>query len=72
MRKNIVAGNWKMNLNYPDSTRLIDDINTNEIHPDAELIVAPPSIYLSSLNKKQHHFREMAARDPQTKFLTKF
>ena len=55
MRKNIVAGNWKMNLNYPDSTRLIDDINTNEINPDSELIVAPPSIYLSSLNKKQHH-----------------
>ena len=56
MRRNIVAGNWKMNLNYPDSTRLIDEINSNEIHPDAELIVAPPSIYLSSLNKKQHHF----------------
>ena len=56
MRRNIVAGNWKMNLNYPDSTRLIDEINTNEINSDAELIVAPPSIYLSSLNKKQHHF----------------
>ena len=56
MRRNIVAGNWKMNLNYPDSTRLIDEINANEIHLDAELIVAPPSIYLSSLHKKQHHF----------------
>ena len=56
MRRNIVAGNWKMNLNYPDSTRLIDEINTKEIHPDVELIVAPPSIYLSSLHKKQHHF----------------
>ena len=56
MRRNIVAGNWKMNLNYPDSTRLIDEINTKEIHPDVELIVAPPSIYLSSLKEKQHHF----------------
>ena len=56
MRRNIVAGNWKMNLNYPVSTRLIDEINANEIHLDAELIVAPPSIYLSSLHKKQHHF----------------
>ena len=56
MRRNIVAGNWKMNLNLSDSTRLIDEINTKEIHPDVELIVAPPSIYLSSLNKKQHHF----------------
>ena len=56
MRRNIVAGNWKMNLNHSDSTRLIDEINTNEIHSDAELIVAPPSIYLSSLHKKQHHF----------------
>ena len=56
MRRNIVAGNWKMNLNYPDSTRLIDEINTSEIHSNTELIVAPPSIYLSSFNKKQHHF----------------
>ena len=56
MRRNIVAGNWKMNLNLSDSTRLIDEINTKEIHPDVELIVAPPSIYLSSLHKKQHHF----------------
>ena len=56
MRRNIVAGNWKMNLNHPDSTRLIDEINTREIHSDTELIVAPPSIYLSSFNKKQHHF----------------
>ncbi len=56
MRRNIVAGNWKMNLNHPDSTRLIDEINTSEIHSDTELIVAPPSIYLSSFNKKQHHF----------------
>ena len=56
MRRNIVAGNWKMNLNYPDSTRLIDEINTSEIHSNTELIVAPPSIYLSSFNKKQHLF----------------
>tara|TARA_B100000242_G_scaffold40269_1_gene24059 strand:+ start:1254 stop:2000 length:747 start_codon:yes stop_codon:yes gene_type:complete len=56
MRRNIVAGNWKMNLNHSDSTQLIDEINTKEIHPDVELIVAPPSIYLSSLHKKQHHF----------------
>ena len=56
MRRNIVAGNWKMNLNHPDSTRLIDEINTSEIPSDTELIVAPPSIYLSSFNKKQHHF----------------
>ena len=56
MRRNIVAGNWKMNLNHSDSTQLIDEINTKEIHPYVELIVAPPSIYLSSLHKKQHHF----------------
>ncbi len=56
MRRNIVTGNWKMNLNHSDSTRLIDEINTKEIHLDVELIVAPPSIYLSSLHKKQHHF----------------
>ena len=56
MRRNIVAGNWKMNLNHDDSTRLIDEINTSEIHSDAELIVAPPSVYLSSFNNKQHHF----------------
>ena len=56
MRRNIVAGNWKMNLNHPDSSRLINEINNMDVNSDVELIVAPPSIYLSTFNEIQHYF----------------
>ncbi len=48
MRKKIVAGNWKMNLTFPEAEDLIGDIA--EILDDKELgcdvIICPPSPYL--------------------------
>lgn len=48
MRKQIVAGNWKMNKNYPEGIQLINEITqiSNQVK-DAELIIAPPYIFLS-------------------------
>ncbi|MBI9053377.1 MAG: triose-phosphate isomerase [Bacteroidales bacterium] len=48
MRKNIVAGNWKMNKNFPEGIELIKDILEQSKNVDkAELIVSPPYIFLS-------------------------
>lgn len=54
MRKNIVAGNWKMNKNLTDSQALITEIrgivrdeNTNK----AEIIICPTSLVLASASK---------------------
>ena len=39
-----------------DSSRLINEINKIDVNSDVELIVAPPSVYLSTFNEIQHHF----------------
>ncbi len=48
MRKNIVAGNWKMNLGFDDAEDLIDQINEEleNFKSNAEVIICPPSPYL--------------------------
>lgn len=48
MRKNIVAGNWKMNKTYPEAEelmlKLLDYKRNNATH--CEVYIAPPSLYL--------------------------
>lgn len=54
MRKKIVAGNWKMNNNEAESTKLIQEINeaiSNESLENTRVIVAPSYINLSSALK---------------------
>ena len=48
MRKNIVAGNWKMNTTFQEAEELIADIldNLEEQAPNCEVVVCPPSVYL--------------------------
>ncbi len=52
MRKQIVAGNWKMNKIFPDGMNLINEIieKGNNLN-DVQLIVAPPFIFLSDAAK---------------------
>lgn len=50
MRKKIVAGNWKMNLNKFDAVKLFKSLESNVYPPDIEVIIAPPSIYLDSFS----------------------
>ncbi|MBU8893744.1 MAG: triose-phosphate isomerase [Bacteroidales bacterium] len=48
MRKQIVAGNWKMNMTFPDGINLINTINKNSnTLKNVQLIVAPPYIFLN-------------------------
>lgn len=49
-RKKIVAGNWKMNLVLEDALQLINHINENYEEGDIELIIFPPTPYLSPIS----------------------
>jgi len=52
MRKKIVAGNWKMNLDYSSGLSLFSEILNmvnDEVRGDQEVIVCPPSLFVSSL-----------------------
>lgn len=54
MRKNIVAGNWKMNLGYEEGVSLFSEIVNmvkDEVIGDQEIVVCSPFIHLSSLVK---------------------
>lgn len=50
MRKNIVAGNWKMNKNFQEAKDLMNDllnyVNSNET--SCEVYIAPPALYTAS------------------------
>ena len=47
MRKNIVAGNWKMNKTLPQAIELINEITTNKPSNNAEIILATPFPFLT-------------------------
>ena len=54
MRKNIVAGNWKMNLDYEQGLSLFSEIVNmvkDEVVGDQEVVVCSPFIHLSSIAK---------------------
>ena len=50
MRKNIVAGNWKMNKNFEEAEELIDNLMTaleqTELDKNTLMVVCPPFPYL--------------------------
>ena len=56
MRKKIVAGNWKMNLNRKAAFQLIETIDSLKFSNNVEVIIAPPSIYLESFVGKVKNF----------------
>ena len=50
MRKKIVAGNWKMNLNYDEVTSLVDEIlRLHSSDNNVEIILSPPFVYLDKV-----------------------
>lgn len=48
MRKNIVAGNWKMNKTYPEALELMNQLleYKKSNSTNCEVYIAPPSLYL--------------------------
>lgn len=54
MRKKIVAGNWKMNLDYTAGMTLFSEVLNmvnDEVTGDQEVIVCPPALYIHSLSQ---------------------
>ncbi|MEO8794009.1 MAG: triose-phosphate isomerase [Daejeonella sp.] len=52
MRKNIIAGNWKMNMDYTAGVGLFSEIINmvnDEVIGDQQVIVCPPYIHLNSM-----------------------
>ena len=52
MRKNIIAGNWKMNKDLAEAFQLVSELKTEleGKNLNAEVIVAPPFIALDAIN----------------------
>jgi len=56
MRKNIVAGNWKMNKTFPDGITLIEEIiEKSEDLNNVKLIISPPYIFLKDASNIAAH-----------------
>ena len=53
MRKNLVAGNWKMNLTYPEALALVEEITrlAGDIN-GPEIVICPPFPFLHSVGDK--------------------
>jgi triosephosphate isomerase len=54
MRKKIVAGNWKMNKLSEEAVALTSELvnmANDEVRGDVKVILCPPAIYLTTLNK---------------------
>ena len=51
MRKNIVAGNWKMNNSYSEAVELTTEILKLDYNDNVELIIIPPAIYVAEVVK---------------------
>lgn len=47
MRKNIVAGNWKMNKNFQEGLDLVKELKTKVQKPNCDVIVCTPHIHLA-------------------------
>ncbi len=52
MRKNIVAGNWKMNTTVPEGVKLAKEVNAALASetPNCDVIIAVPFTHLTSIN----------------------
>ncbi len=51
MRKKIVAGNWKMNKSHEEAINLTQKIIDADYDNSVQLVIIPPSIYVSELSK---------------------
>lgn len=63
MRKNIVAGNWKMNLDYEQGLSLFSEMVNmiqDEVHGNQQVIVCSPSIHLPALAKLAAPVKQVA------------
>jgi triosephosphate isomerase len=57
MRKKLIAGNWKMNMDIQEGLQLASEVfhmaEAEIHHPDMRLILAPPFIHLDALSRRK-------------------
>jgi triosephosphate isomerase len=67
MKRKIVAGNWKMNLNYEEAKSLLKSLIEikDQFDPETELIICPSSVYLSAFAEvlKGHDWIKLGAQN---------
>lgn len=66
MRKKIVAGNWKMNLNYEEGLSVFSEIANmlnDEHHGDQQVVICAPYIHLHSLVKLSNRYISVGAQN---------
>mgnify|MGYP000845542392 FL=1 len=51
MRKKIVAGNWKMNLDLNQGEKLLKELLEKKINQEVTTVIAPPYIHLNSFRE---------------------
>lgn len=60
MRKNIVAGNWKMNLNREEGLKLVKDVLSLLPHDnEVEVVFSPSFVHLYRINKMCSDFTQV-------------
>jgi len=62
-RKFFVGGNWKMNGSKKSIDDLVKLLNEKGINPNAEVVVAPPAIYLDYVRQKLDSHIGVAAQN---------
>jgi len=55
MRKKIVAGNWKMNLDLNEGTELISNLLDKNVNKNVTSIIAPPFTHLNTFKTMLSH-----------------
>lgn len=67
MIKQIVAGNWKMNLDYNEAKTLLKSLMDmkDQFNPEVELIICPPAPYLSAFSEvlKEHDWIKLGSQN---------
>lgn len=67
MTRKIVAGNWKMNLDYTEAKQLLKDLidSKDQFSSDVEVIICPSSPYLSAFAEvlKEHDWIHLGAQN---------
>lgn len=48
MRKTLIAGNWKMNLNIAQTKTMLSELVTKELDKNVEILICPPFTSLST------------------------
>jgi triosephosphate isomerase (TIM) len=58
--KNIIAGNWKMNLNFNEGESLADSVFKASEDSSCDIILAPPFIHLQRLAMMAEHYSQVS------------